>query len=316
MTKEYNVTPQLPANGFTALELFCGGGLGGVGFTAAGFDIVKAFDFDKNAIKAYRHNLGDHGELADITALDIAALPDVDVIFGGPPCQDYSVAGSNKGVDGDRGKLVWSYLDIINAKQPKAFVFENVKGLIGKKHRATFDEILERFAAIGYEVSWRLVNAWDYGVAQKRERVFIVGVRSDLKLTYEFPHPTASDYRTQTIYDAIGDLPAPAQQVNGRYWTPTSVYTYGQANRIQSFDKPSNTIPAHHNSGQPQHPTEAPRRFTIREALRIQSVPDWYVIPEELALGAQYRVVGNGIASRVAYLIGIALADQLAEVAQ
>jgi DNA (cytosine-5)-methyltransferase 1 len=355
----FNITPQLQANGLTVLELFCGGGLGAVGFKAAGYDIVKALDFDKNAVAAYRHNFGDHVEQADINSVDIGSLPNTDIIFGGPPCQDYSVAGNGDGEEGERGKLVWRYLEIIKEKQPKAFVFENVKGLIGKKHRHTFDALLTKFSEIGYEVSWQLISAWDYGVAQKRERVFIVGVRQDLGIKFEFPQPLEGDYRTKVLRDVIGDLPEPGIPLSEKaldymtrdpyrlkrhkpavmdqpcytlpavmhkgvpyglfypnhsakhYWTPKSEYTYGQANRVQSLDKPCNTIPAHHNSGQPIHPTEAPRRFTVREAMRIQSVPDSYVIPDDIALGNQYRIVGNGIASRVAWYIGKALAEQL-----
>lgn len=311
MTKGFSVTPSLPSNGLTVLELFCGGGLGAIGFKSAGYDIIKALDFDKNAVKAYRYNIGDYVEQVDINAVDIGSLPTTDVIFGGPPCQDYSIAGSGAGEEGERGKLVFRYIDIIAQKQPKAFVFENVKGLVSKKHRHTFDALLVAFNEIGYEVNWRLINAWHYGVAQKRERVFIVGVRRDIDVKFEFPEPMEGDYQTKVLQDAIGDLPDPGHQVNGLYWAPKRAYTYGQANRVQSFNKPSNTIPAHHNSGQPIHPTEAPRRFTVREALRIQSVPDSYVLPDEIALGAQYRIVGNGIASRVAWYIGKALAAQL-----
>lgn len=425
---DFNLTPQLPANGLTVLELFCGGGLGAIGFKAAGYDIVKALDFDKNAVKAYRHNFGDYVEQADINEIDIDSLPDTDVIFGGPPCQDFSVAGKGEGANGERGKLVFRYLEIIERKQPKAFVFENVKGLITKRHRPTFDALIERFNEIGYEISWQVLSAWDYGVAQKRERVFIVGIRKDLGITFEFPKPLEGDYQTKVLRDVIGDLPEPGVQLNDKqiayldrnpasvaknrpvtmeepsrtipavmykgvpyglfydnhdeksYWTPKSEYTYDQANRVQSMDKTSNTIPAHHNSGQPIHPEgpkyarlenhdrwsklktdeeylpklperastrlaadilgniywqnyskaaisdpsltiaavgypkphpEAPRRFTVRECLRIQSAPDTYVLPDDISLSAQYRIVGNGIASRVAWYIGRALADQL-----
>ncbi|MEB9770484.1 DNA (cytosine-5-)-methyltransferase, partial [Bacillus cereus] len=227
----FNLTPQQASNELSVLELFCGGGLGAVGFKAAGFDIVKALDFDKNAVKAYRHNFGDHVEQADISTVDIGSLLNTDVIFGGPPCQDFSVAGKGAGVDGDRGKLVWRYLEIIDAKQPKSFVFENVKGLLSKRHRATFDGLLAKFSEIGYEVSWQLINAWDYGVAQKRERVFIVGTRKDLGFKFEFPKPLEGDYRTAVLRDVIGDLPEPYSQDCGKFWRPKSEYTYGQANR-------------------------------------------------------------------------------------
>ncbi|WP_077736267.1 DNA cytosine methyltransferase [Bacillus sonorensis] len=270
---DFNLTPQLPANGLTVLELFCGGGLGAIGFKAAGYDIVKALDFDKNAVKAYRHNFGDYVEQADINEIDIDSLPDTDVIFGGPPCQDFSVAGKGEGANGERGKLVFRYLEIIERKQPKAFVFENVKGLITKRHRPTFDALIEKFNEIGYEISWKVLSAWDYGVAQKRERVFIVGIRKDLGITFEFPKPLEGDYQTKVLRDVIGDLPEPERQDCGKYWTP--------------------------------------RRFTVRECLRIQSAPDTYVLPDDISLSAQYRIVGNGIASRVAWYVGRALADQL-----
>lgn len=304
---------QLESNGLTLTEVYCGGGLGAVGMVLAGYKIVKAYDFNAQAITAYKKNIGNHAEQADLSTKDPNEFPDTDGLFGGPPCQDYSQAGDGEGENGERGKLVWQYVNTLRIKQPKFFVFENVKGLISKKHRHTFDKLIAEFEALGYNVSWRLINAWDYGVAQKRERVFIVGIRQDLGFTFEFPTPDPAEYRTKTLRDAIGDLPVPEQQDLGLYWTPKSEYTYGQANRIQSWDQPCNTIPAHHNSGQPIHPGRAPGRFTARECLRIQSVPDWYVLPEEFALGAQYRITGNGIASKVAYVIGKSLAEQLSE---
>lgn len=319
---EFNLTPQQPENGLTVLELFCGGGLGAVGFKAAGFDIVKALDFDKNAVKAYRHNFGDHVEQADISTVEIGSLPNTDVIFGGPPCQDFSVAGKGAGAAGDRGKLVWRYLEIIAEKQPKAFVFENVKGLISKRHRPTFDGLLAKFSEIGYEVSWQLINAWDYGVAQKRERVFIVGTRKDLGFKFEFPKPMEGDYRTKVLRDVIGDLPDVSKYYyrHPRNYDRRGVFGIGEVsptvrtvNRPVPPGYPGHPKDAHWNNVSTTHPIEPPRRFTVRECLRIQSVPDTYVLPDDISLSAQYRIVGNGIASRVAWYIGIALADQLKE---
>ncbi|MEK4267926.1 DNA cytosine methyltransferase [Bacillus sp. FSL W8-0940] len=319
---DFNLTPQLPANGLTVLELFCGGGLGAIGFKAAGYDIVKALDFDKNAVKAYRHNFGDYVEQADINEIDIDSLPDTDVIFGGPPCQDFSVAGKGEGANGERGKLVFRYLEIIERKQPKAFVFENVKGLITKRHRPTFDALIEKFNEIGYEISWEVLSAWDYGVAQKRERVFIVGIRKDLGITFEFPKPLEGDYQTRVLRDVIGDLPEPmSSELNpqdGRYSSQ-----YLSRNRVVPWDSPAFTVLTNPRDAS-IHPADGsltmedvrngtgnPRRFTVRECLRIQSAPDTYVLPDDISLSAQYRIVGNGIASRVAWYVGRALADQL-----
>ncbi|UOY86826.1 DNA cytosine methyltransferase [Bacillus glycinifermentans] len=317
---DFNLTPQLLANGLTVLELFCGGGLGAIGFKAAGYNIVKALDFDKNAVKAYRHNFGDYVEQADINEIDIDSLPDTDVIFGGPPCQDFSVAGKGAGANGERGKLVFRYLEIIERKQPKAFVFENVKGLITKRHRPTFDALIERFNEIGYEISWEALSAWDYGVAQKRERVFIVGIRKDLGIKFKFPKPLEGDYQTKVLRDVIGDLPEPGVQLNDKQiayldHNPASV----AKNRPVTMVEPSRTIPAVMYKGVPyglfySEQEKSPRRFTVRECLRIQSAPDTYVLPDDISLSAQYRIVGNGIASRVAWYVGRALAEQLLNV--
>jgi len=341
-----------------------------VGLQAAGYDITFANDFDKRAAEAYAYNIGDHVICGDITSdLIQAQIPDADIIAGGPPCQDYSVAGAGAGEEGERGKLVWTYLRIIADKQPKAFVFENVKGLLMKKHRPTFDALLAQFDEIGYAVTWRLINAWDYGVAQKRERVFIVGVRKDLGFTFEFPEPSVEEYRTQVLRDVIGDLPeptteSPTQNHTGALLDNVNLeWNYEKANRTSTWESPAASVGGHarnegihpglenhapdtvnppyiqnvldgktttnYGAGIPvndgstpaktliaeyraKSPNEVtavsgkPRRFTVRECLRIQSVPDTYVLPDTISLSAQYRIVGNGVASRVSYVIGVA----------
>jgi len=197
-----------------------------------------------------------------------------------------------------------------------------VKGLVSKKHRHTFDKLLEEFNRIGYTVSWKVLNAWDYGVAQKRERFFIVGVRNDLGFSFVFPEPEPGDYRTKVLRDVIGDLPDPGVKLNGKQIAflernPVSV----AKNRPVTMDEPSRTIPAVIHKGVPYglfyyEVGMVPRRFTVRECLRIQSAPDWYVLPDDISLSAQYRIVGNGVPCRVAWYLGRALADQLKEVMQ
>jgi DNA (cytosine-5)-methyltransferase 1 len=316
--------PKLPPNGLTSIELFAGGGLMRLGIEHAGITTIWANDFDKNACRAHEYNFGKgsivHG---DINAISIDDIPDSDLIIGGPPCQDFSVAGKGEGENGERGKLVWRYLEIIAAKQPKAFLFENVKGLISKRHRHTFDALLERFDRIGYNVSWKLINAWDYGVAQKRERVFIVGIRKDLNRTYIFP---PSEYELTgyhpVLRDAIGDLPEPNNIRNHQdEQFPRYVQNILDGKSKTNFGKmpfadenePARTMLATYGN---KKPTEilnehAPRRFTVRECLRIQSVPDTYVFPDDMSLSAMYRVVGNGVPSRVAYHLAVALSDLL-----
>lgn len=315
----YDPIPQLQLNGITIAEMYAGGGLMATGFKAAGFDLVWANDFEKTAVTSYRHNIGEHIVLGDITQIDPADIPKTRGIIGGPPCQDFSVAGEGLGEHGERGKLVWDYLHKISVLQPEFFLFENVKGLISNAHKHTFNKLVQKFTEAGYNISWKLLNAWDWGVAQKRERVFIVGIRNDLGFTYQFPEPKPEDYRTKVLQDVIGDLPEPrrgvfyANHTATDYWYPKSEYEYGQANRVQSMDQPSNTIPAHHNNGQPIHPLRAPARFTVREALRIQSIPDYYVIPDTVKLGAAYRIVGNGVPAKLAYELATSLAQQITQ---
>jgi DNA (cytosine-5)-methyltransferase 1 len=179
-----------------------------------------------------------------------------------------------------------------------------------------------KFNEIGYEVSWQLINAWDYGVAQKRERVFIVGIRKDLGFTFEFPATNESEYRTKVLRDVIGDLPEPTiDQRNPQDGKYSSQYL--SRNRIVGHNDAAYTVLTSPRDAS-IHPGAGdftmddvragevePRRFTLHECMRIQSVPDWYVLPDYLPLSAKYRIIGNGIASKVAYEIGKALAEQL-----
>ncbi len=322
--RNYNVIPQLPQNGITVTELFAGGGLMACGLVAAGYNIVWANDLEKSACVAYRCNIGDHIVQCDIMKISMDDIPYSDVISGGPPCQDFSMAGTGAGEDGDRGKLVWTYMKIIRQKRPKAFIFENVKGLIAAAHRPTFDSLIEQFTKLGYNVNHKVINAWDHGVAQKRERVFIVGIRKDIGFTFEFPVPEDGDYRTQVLRDVIGDVPEPlenhkplplSERVSEKL-EAGGYDAYLAKQPINILDAPSYAVTSHFYKGAPNGMVyldnkPRPRRFTVRECLRIQSVPDSYVLPPEISLSAQYRIVGNGVASRVSYILGVALAEQL-----
>lgn len=182
--------------------------------------------------------------------------------------------------------------------------------------------MLTKFNEIGYEVTWQLISAWDYGVAQKRERVFIVGVRKDLGVKFGFPQPLEGDYRTKVLRDVIGDLPEPYPNHKPEDKLPKYVQNVIDGKSKTNFGKmpindgerPAATVLASYATKKPNEITSIDghnRRFTVREALRIQSVPDSYVLPDNIAVSNQYKIVGNGIASRVAWYIGKALAEQL-----
>ncbi|WP_420468898.1 DNA cytosine methyltransferase [Bacillus licheniformis] len=140
--------------------------------------------------------------------------------------------------------------------------------------------------------------------------MFIVGIRKDLGITFEFPKPLEGDYQTKVLRDVIGDLPEPEEQMNGGHLSNNYGTGYEMAHRREIYENPGATVTAHHRCSY-THPGSTTRRFTVRECLRIQSAPDTYVLPDDISLSAQYRIVGNGIASRVAWYVGRALAEQL-----
>lgn len=201
------------------VSLFSGGGGLDLGFIAEGYKIIWAIDNNKNAVDTYRENIGDHIMCADINQIDISRIPQADVVIGGPPCQSFSLAG-NRNVEDERGQLVWKYIHIIEQVKPKAFVFENVTGILSAKN-SQGEKIIEllkiAFKEIGYTIEQQVMNAADYGIPQRRKRVIIVGLK-DAK--FEFPKPTHSEdgihlKRYVSVEDALGDLPSAIADENG-----------------------------------------------------------------------------------------------------
>lgn len=196
----------------SVVSLFSGGGGLDLGFLMEDYHIVWAIDNQKDAVDTYRHNLGDHILCADINDIDPAGLPDCDLVIGGPPCQSFSLSG-NRNVEDARGQLVWKYIEIIRKKQPRAFLFENVTGLLSARNSAgekIIELLFEAFREIGYTIVWKTINAADYGVPQRRKRVIIVGIRGDER--FEFPARTHSEdgeglLPYVTVKEALGDLP-------------------------------------------------------------------------------------------------------------
>lgn len=337
------------------IDLFCGAGVGAVGFKAAGFDIVYAVDNNKHAVRSYNLNIGKHAECKDIRDLDFDSLPDVDFIAGGFPCQSFSFSGNNLGeLDPKTGDLADYFFKAILIKKPKVFLLENVKGLTSKNHKDFFDRLLKSFDEIGYEITKELVNCLDYGVPQKRHRIFVVGVRKDLNKKFKFPEKLDIQ---KTIRDAIGDLPEPSNYIDGSVGNIKNHYGLGIRNdempfidkvpiggnwrdipiddqkkflgksfysgggrtgylRKMSFDAPSLTITSTMDGkfnaqiidnkdkyGKEIKGIPKSRRFTVRECLRLQTVPDWFYFPDDIPLRKQYERC-SGIPSLVAEIFG------------
>ena len=302
---------------FKTVALFAGCGGLDLGFENAGFNIIWANDNNKKVEETYRYN-HKNTELIIKSLVDIKSeeIPDCDIIIGGPPCQSWSLAGAMKGKEDSRGQLFYEYVRVIKDKRPMAFVAENVKGIISKAHIESFNEIVDMFKESGYTVTYKLVNAKNYGVPQDRERVFIVGVRNDLKVSYKFPQATNNESNYVTLENAIGDLrDNPGEWMEGSF-SPI----FMSRNRRRSWNEVAFTVQA--SGRQTQIHPDSPemekidkdkwqfkndssmkvRRMSIRECARIQTFPDDFEF-----LGApineNYKMIGNAVPVKLAEAI-------------
>ncbi len=174
---------------FRVVSLFSGAGGMDLGFEKAGFDIVWANDFFKEAVESYKKNVSKNVVYGDITKIDSSEIPDdIDLVIGGFPCQGFSVANTKRSMKDERNFLYKEMLRVIKDKNPKFFVAENVKGLLSMEKGKVFEMIKKDFESLGYKVDARLLNAAEYGVPQARERLVIIGNR--LGIENPFPTPT------------------------------------------------------------------------------------------------------------------------------
>ena len=328
------------------VSLFSGCGGMDKGFENAGFNRVWANDFDTDAQAVFKLNFGDI-DGRDITTVPVEDIPDCDIITAGFPCQPFSNAGNRRGVYDERGELYLECLRIIESKNPKAVLFENVKGLLSSKHQSgkkLIEVIKEDLENIGYNVNYKVVNASDYGVPQNRERMILVALRNDLGKEFQFPSVQKDKSRLtlRNILTIPDDVP------NQKYWpySPQAQQMIEQIpqggswknipyenlsprfKRIRddmkryhapnfyrrfSLDEINGTITA---SAQPEncgitHPTEN-RRYTIREIARIQTFPDDFLFIDETTrdIVAMYKVIGNAVPVRLAEVIAKAIMQQ------
>ena len=173
-----------------ALSLFSGCGGMDLGFKKEGFDMVWAIDSDKDACETYRKNIGEHIVNQDIVKINFNDVPNCDIILGGFPCQDFSVIWKQPGLNGRRGDLYRHFIRAVVAKKPKAFVAENVRGLLSANGGKAYEKIIRDFASIGYTLYPNVYNFADYGVPQVRHRLIIVGINN--KINNQFTIPLAT----------------------------------------------------------------------------------------------------------------------------
>ncbi len=192
-----------------ALSLYSGAGGFDIGIQRAGFEVVWANDYDKNACASYAHNIGDHIRCGDILDFlpDFDNLSDIDLVVGGPPCQGFSVAGKMDPND-PRSRHVWNFVDVVKKLSPSIFLMENVKAL-GKlsKWEPLREKLLERFRSLGYATNFVVLNASDFDVPQARERVFFVGFKMNSIIVPDLSKMLEPYRKTgPTVRKAIGHL--------------------------------------------------------------------------------------------------------------
>ena len=334
-------------------SLFSGAGGLDLGFENAGFKIAFANDNDKAVWETFEKNHKIKIEKRSITEIKSEEIPEVNGMLGGPPCQSWSLAGAMKGINDSRGKLFYEYIRILNDKKPAFFVAENVPGIISSAHLPEFNKILNKFSSIGYNVSYKLLDAQKYGVPQERKRVVVVGYRKDLNKKFEFPMPTHSSIPTQTISglkikplvtlkEAIGDLPAPKpakeknktneklEFANHEYMNGGFSTIYMSRNRRKDWGDQSFTIQAGGRHA-PLHPSSAKmkkveadlwqfegktpkhRRLSVRECARIQTFPDDFIFYYQ-NIADGYKMIGNAVPVKLAEALAKKIMQDLKQV--
>lgn len=301
---------------FTVISLFsgCGGmdlGFNG-GFNFLGkhyserpFDIIWANDINSAACRTYSKNIGDYIVEGDVWSTLDDMPSTADVVVGGFPCQDISVNGKGAGVDGERSGLYRAMVEVVSKTQPKIFIAENVKGLLMKHNKDSLRRVLADFSALGYNVTYHLYNAADYGVPQTRERVFIVGTHPDMP---HFTPPAPTTEKHITTKEAIKDLASlPKDDGFSHIWSLAKM-SKDQGNRRMKADRPGYTIRAECH-GNIQFHYDLPRRISMREAARIQSFPDSFLFDAKLR--ETERLVGNAVPPVLAWHIARAVEDVL-----
>jgi DNA (cytosine-5)-methyltransferase 1 len=263
------------------------------------FKIEWANELNPHACRTYSRNIDSNIHCGDIRDY-INRLPSqTDVLIGGFPCQDISINGKGLGINGHRSSLYTYMVEAIKLNKPKVFIAENVKGLLLKTRKESLDKILYDFNELGYNVSYQLYHAADYGVPQSRERVFIVGTAKDVK---PFVPPKAIRQKENwlTSYDAIHDLVKVSQNEQINHIWSLAKKSGEQGGRKLLSTKPAFTIRAECH-GNIQFHYSLPRRLSMREAARIQTFPDNFIF--ESKLRETERQIGNAVPPVLAWHI-------------
>lgn len=327
----------------TYIDLFCGAGGLSLGFDKAGYENVFSVESNANFAKTYMRNFPNHNliiedirKIDDNRVLNLVGKMDVDVIIGGPPCQGFSIAGhiGRTFMEDDRNRLFKEFSRFVALINPKIFVMENVAALATHLKGKTIKEVKDSFesAGKGYKVKYEVLNSVDYGIAQERRRIVIVGVRKDLNTDFNYPNKLNV---IKTIKDAIGDLPQlkSGEKSNipnhiamnhSKQMLEKMSYVKDGGNRkdipeslrpktgdVRKYIRYDSTKPSFCVTGDMRKifHYEQNRALTCRELARIQTFPDDFIF-EGTSLQIQQQI-GNAVPPKLAYMIAKSIEEAL-----
>ena len=303
------------------IDLFCGIGGIRIGMESQGFACVFSSDINIECQKTYEENFGEK-PLGDITLIDEKAIPTHDILCAGFPCQPFSISGKQKGFEDTRGTLFFEICRILDEKKPSVVFLENVKHLVHHDHGKTLNTIITKLEDMGYSVSWKVLNGADFGVAQNRERIIIIGHLNGEKFDFDKVKNVKRKMLSEFL-DKEGDfefldpseytlLDNPKQQPRSglifagyrnkairkavvRPGTEHLSRVHKQPNRIYSVQGIHPTLPSQESSGRFFVLTEdgRVRKLTINECWRIMGFPEDY--KKVSAIGEQYKQLGNSV---------------------
>lgn len=322
------------SNGLTAVSLFSGIGGIDLGFKNAGFNIIWANDFDKDAVKTYKENVDSNIIQGDINE-NLDKIPSHDVLLAGFPCQPFSMMGSQKGFSDERGTLFFTIEKILRRHKPKIIVLENVKNLITHDKGRTFEKmknILEN--DLGYSINAEILNTIDYGLPQTRRRVFIVGfLKTEFnteKNKFIYPSPLPLEKTTFDLLDDDVDkkyflsykiLPTILSDGSGNYKSKSEINlkiarpltaTMHKMHRANQDNYYEDVLNRKKFTDTEQRPISNVRRLTPNECRKLQGFPsDWKYVVSDTQL---YRQFGNAVSVNVAYHLAESINSYIEEV--
>lgn len=294
------------------VSLFAGAGGLDLGFKKSGFNIVWANEYDKFAVATYKKNLGQHMVEGDICEVNTNSIPKADILIGGFPCQPFSVAGYRKGFEDERGELFWQIIRVANKVKPRVIVLENVKNLVSHNKGETFKTIIATLKAKKYNVTYKVLSSYEFGIPQTRQRIFIVAFKYKKDLAnFSWPdeYKKAKDFRKMLI----------DKNVDNKYFYTNTKYNdmlkekgtdsvlqirrhYIRKNASKMFP----TLTANMGMGGHNVPiifdedANAFRKITPREAFYVQGFPKNYKLPHDQADSRLYKQAGNAVTVDVA----------------